>query len=128
MIYLDSSVALAQLFAEDRKPPENLWGESLTASRLLQYEVWTRVHARRLERAHGEVVRGLLDGIAFVELTPPVLARALEAFPTAVRTLDALHLATMDFLRSHGRPIELASYDTRLLAAARAIEIPIRQL
>ena len=32
------------------------------------------------------------------------------------------------FLRSRGRPIELASYDTRLLAAARAIEIPIRQL
>ena len=58
LIYLDSSVALAQLFAEDRKPSEDLWGEPLTASRLLQYEVWTRVHARRLERAHGEAVPG----------------------------------------------------------------------
>lgn len=39
MIYLDASVALAQLFAEDRQPPEDLWQEPLTASQLLQYEV-----------------------------------------------------------------------------------------
>ena len=128
MIYLDSSVALAQLFAEDRQPPLELWRAPLTASRLLQYEVWSRAHARGLERTHGEAVRDLLDGVAFVELTPLVLARALEPFPTVVRTLDALHLATMDFLRSHGQPIELASYDSRLLAAARAIDIQIRPL
>ena len=128
MIYLDSSVVLAQLFAEDRQPPEDLWGESLTASRLLQYEVWARVHARRLEASHGDKVRHLLDGVAYIELTPPVLARALESFPAAVRTLDALHLATMDFLRGHGQAIELASYDARLLAAARALRIPTRRL
>jgi hypothetical protein len=117
---------LAQLFAEDRTPSEDLWQESLTASRLLQYEVWVRVHARRLEPRHGEKVRDVLDGIAYVELTPPVVARALEPFPVAVRTLDALHLATMEFLRSHGQAIELASYDARLVTAARAVGIPIR--
>jgi len=128
MIYLDSSVALAQLFAEDRQPPEDLWREPLTASRLLQYEVWTRVHARRLEAPHGDKVRDLLDGVAYIELTPPVLGRALEPFPEPVRTLDALHLATMDFLLGHGQAIELASYDARLLAAARALRIPTRAL
>lgn len=128
MIYLDTSVALAQLFAEDRQPPEDLWQERLTTSRLLQYEVWARVHARRLEAPHGEKVRQLLDGIAYIELTPLVLARALEPFPVAVRTLDALHLATMDFIRSQGQAIELASYDARLLTAARALRIPTRRL
>lgn len=128
MIYLDTSVALAQLFAEDRQPPEDLWREPLTASRLLQYEVWARVHARRLEAQHGEKVLDLLDGVAYIELTPLVLARALEPFPTPVRTLDALHLATMEFLRGHGLAIELASYDARLLAAARALRIPTRRL
>lgn len=128
MIYLDASVALAQLFAEDRQPAEDLWREPLAASRLLQYEVWGRVHARGLEASHGEKVRDLLDAVAYVELTPPVLARALERFPVAVRTLDALHLATLEFLRSHGQAIELASYDRRLLAAARALRIPIRSL
>jgi predicted nucleic acid-binding protein len=128
VIYLDASVAVAQLFAEDRQPPGELWRELLTASRLLQYEVWARVHARRLEAPHGDRVRELLDGIAYVELTPPVLARALDPFPVPVRTLDALHLATMDFLRGHGQAVELASYDGRLLGAARALRIPVRQL
>lgn len=128
MIYIDTSVALAQLFAEDRQPPEDLWREPLTASRLLQYEVWARVHAHRLEAPHGDKVRQLLDGVAYIELTPPVLARALEPFPVAVRTLDALHLATIDFLRSHGQALELASYDARLLTAARALSIPVRRL
>lgn len=128
MIYLDTSVALAQLFAEDREPPEDLWREPLTASRLLQYEVWARVHARRLEAAHGDKVRGLLDGVAYIELTPTVLARALEPFPVPLRTLDALHLATIEFLRSHGQTVALASYDARMLAAARALRIPTRAL
>jgi hypothetical protein len=128
VIYLETSVALAQLFAEDRQPPPDLWKGSLTASRLLQYEVWARVHARRLEAKHGDKVRDLLDAVSYIELSPVVLARALEPFPIAVRTLDALHLATMEFLRGHGQPIELASYDARMLAAARALRIPIRRL
>ncbi len=56
------------------------------------------------------------------------LARALEAWPTALRTLDALHLATIHFLRRHGDTIELASYDKRMLAAAAALGIPIAAL
>ena len=60
MIYIDSSVALAQIFAEDRMPPADLWSEPLTASRLLHYEVWNRVHARRLARTHADEVRQLL--------------------------------------------------------------------
>jgi predicted nucleic acid-binding protein len=128
VIYLDTSVALAQLFAEDRTPPDDLWREPLTASRLLQYEVWNRVHSRRLARTHADSVREVLDAVALVELTPLVLARALEPFPTPVRTLDALHLATMEFLRNHGQRIELASYDARLVAGARALAIPIRDL
>lgn len=125
MIYLDASIALAQLFAEDRKPSEEIWREALTASRLLQYEVWARVHARRLEPSHGEKVRDLLDAVTYIELSPPVLARALEPFPLPVRTLDALHLATMEFLRRQGQTVELASYDARLVRAARALRIPI---
>ena len=128
MIYLDTSVVLAQLFAEDRQPPEDLWREPLTASRLVQYEVWNRVHARGLQVQYGDTVGELLDGIAYIELTPPVLERALEPFPEPVRTLDALHLATMDFLRGHGQPVELASYDARLVVAARALLFPTRTL
>ena len=128
MIYLDSSVVLAQLLAEDRVPPERLWGEPLTASRLLEYEVWTRIHARRLGESHGDAVRALIGRLALIELAPPVLLRALEPFPRPVRTLDALHLASIEFLRAQGQAPKLASYDARLVAAARALKIPIYDL
>jgi predicted nucleic acid-binding protein len=121
MIYLDTSVALAQLLAEDRKPPAELWAESLVSSRLLEYEVWTRIHARRLAEGHGEAVRALLARVAFVELDRRVLARALEPFPAPVGTLDALHLASAEFVREHGEEVVLASYDRQMLRAARLL-------
>ena len=52
-----------------------------------------------------------------------MLERALEPFPAPVRTLDALHLASIEFLRSHAQPVALASYDERMVTAARALKI-----
>jgi hypothetical protein len=121
-------VALAQLLAEDRHPPEALWRQPLVSSRLLEYEAWNRLHARRLARSHGEPLRLLLGRVAFLELAPPVLTRALEPFPLPVRTLDALHLASLDFLRTQGQRPRLASYDDRMLEAARAMKIPLADL
>ena len=125
MIYLDTSVALAQLLAEDRQPPAELWRQPLVASRLLEYELWNRIHARRLGRSHGEHARELLGRVALLELAPPILARALEPFPSALRTLEALHLSSIEFLRARRQTIELASYDKRLLAGAAALGIPL---
>ena len=123
MIYLDTSVALAQLLGETRRPPESLWSNALVSSRLLQYELWTRLHARNLGTSHGEVARELLGMLALVELTPAVLERALEPFPISVRTLDALHLATIVFLRNQGQSVQLATFDERLGSAAAALGI-----
>jgi predicted nucleic acid-binding protein len=125
VIYLDSSVALAHLLAEDRFPAEGLWQQQLVSSRLLEYEVWNRIHARRLDRSHGDAARALIGRVALLELAPPVLARALEPFPSPVRTLDALHLASIEFLRQRQQKLELASYDERLIAGARALHISL---
>jgi len=118
LTYLDTSVALAQLLGEDRIPPASLWREVLVSSRLLEYELWTRLHARGLGKSHGDAARDLLARIAFVEMVPPVLGRAADPFPIPVRTLDALHLATADFLRTRRQEVQLASYDDRQCAAA----------
>ena len=67
------------------------------------------------------------EGIDFVRLTPEVLSRALEPFPVNVRTLDGLHLATMEYLRDEGESIELATFDARMIAAARSLGIAIYQ-
>lgn len=128
MIYLDTSVALAHLLSEDRQPPVSLWENTLVSSRLLQYEMWNRVNARTLAQSHGEALRLLLGRVALLELAAPVLARALEPFPAPVRTLDALHLASIEFLRGQGQSVSLASYDQRLNAAAKRLSIPIEDL
>ena len=122
IVYLDTSVLLAQLFAQDRSPAARLWRQRLVASRLLEYEVANRVHARGAAGTHEGDAKRLLARISLVEMSPQVLARALSPFPQAARTLDALHLATMVFLRDSGLEIALASYDGRLNAAARALD------
>jgi hypothetical protein len=121
LIYLDSSIVIAQLLAEDRRPPDALWSQPLSSSRLLEYEVWTRVHALGMSRRVGETLRLLIAHLALLRLERPVLARALEPFPVRVRTLDALHLASADFLREQGQEVVIATYDARMAEAARAL-------
>ena len=128
MIYLDSSVVLARILVEDRRPAPSLWQESLFSSRLLEYEVWVRLNARELNRSHGHVASTLINRVTLIELAPEVLERALEPFPLPVRTLDALHLASIEFLRDREQSVELASYDDRLATAARALGIPVMAL
>ena len=123
MIYLDSSVALAHLLAEDRSPPEALWAQPLVSSRLLECEVWNRVNAHQLQKTHGDAVRDLIGRVAMIEMVGPVLARALQPFPVPVRTLDAIHLAALEFIRTQKQSVQLASYDERLIAAARLLGI-----
>lgn len=125
MIYLDSSVALAHLLAKENAPGQSLWTEPLVSSRLLEYEVWNRLHAAGLARSLGEDAHALIARMAFLDLLPTVLSRALDPFPTRVRTLDALHLASIEFLREHGQNVELATYDDRMAGAARTLDIKL---
>lgn len=128
MIYVDTSVALAQLLAEDRKPPLELWSESLVTSRLTEYELWNRIHAYGLGGSHGAAARELLGRMAFLELAPEVLKRSVEPFPLRVRTLDALHLASFHFLHHRQRDLQLASFDNRLARAASALGFELFEL
>jgi predicted nucleic acid-binding protein len=123
LIYLDTSVALAHLLAEDRRPRDALWTNTLVSSRLLEYELWTRINARGLAKSHADVTRALTGRVAFLELIGEVLVRARAPFPTHVRTLDALHLASLAFLRDQGQDVALASYDQRMVSAARRLKV-----
>lgn len=125
MIYLDTSVVLAHLLSEERRPAASMWDESLVSSRLLEYEIWSRLHSLRLGERHGEKTKVLLARVNFLELVPPVLVRALEPWPLPVRTLDAMHLASMAWLIAQRQSVALASYDDRQIAVARALGFEI---
>ena len=129
MIYVDSSVAVAHLLFEDRRPPEELWDASLVSSRLLEYEVWNVLHRRSCAESHEERARDLLERIDLLRLSPLMFERALEPFDVPLRTLDALHLASLDYLRKErGWRIELATYDRRMADAAEAMGVPVFDL
>lgn len=121
MIYLDTSVALAALFAEARRPADAFWQQPMVSSRLIEYEMLVRINARGLPADAVKAAGVLVEGIDVIELDRGVLTRMTRPFPTVVRTLDAIHVATMDYLRAQGLTLELATYDARLAAAAGAL-------
>jgi predicted nucleic acid-binding protein len=128
MIYLDTSVVLASLLSEDRAAPSAIWQQTLVASRLLAYEVWVRVNARGVGASHATQINALLGRLAFVEMEYRVLQRALEPFPIPVRTLDAIHLATIWYLRQQGQGVRLATFDDRMADAARRMRLELYDL
>jgi predicted nucleic acid-binding protein len=125
VIYIDASVAIAHLMAESRSPPAALWVEPLVSSKLLEYEIWNRIYAYRLGQSHADEARAVLGRVGLIELSDEVLARALQPFPLAIRTLDGLHLATLEYIDRREGAVELASYDQRLVSAARALGISL---
>ncbi|OGQ80887.1 MAG: hypothetical protein A2289_05395 [Deltaproteobacteria bacterium RIFOXYA12_FULL_58_15] len=121
MIYVDTSIVLAELLSEDRRPDASLWQETLVCSRLLEFELWTRLFAYGCGDSHGEAARGILLRLSFLEMVPTVLKRALEPFPKPVRTLDALHLSSFHYLLQRCAGLRLATFDTRMAGVANAL-------
>ena len=128
MIYVDTSVVLAELLAEDRHPDPMFWRQPLVSSRLLEYETWVRLNARGLGPTHGEAAEALLAGIAIVEMSRSVLDRVRHPFPKPVRTLDAIHLASLEFLRDRGVSCPLATFDANQRESAIALGLDVHQL
>jgi predicted nucleic acid-binding protein len=85
------------------------------ASRLLLVEL-RRVGRR--EDALEEADR-LLEGVLLIPLDEDVLAAAETVLPTAVGTLDAIHLATAVRLAKAGELDALMTYDKQLATGAR---------
>ena len=65
----------------------------------------------------------MLAKIDLADMTSQTLERALQPFPSPVRTLDGLHLATAAYLKAGEPALLFASYDKRMLACAQALGI-----
>jgi predicted nucleic acid-binding protein len=122
MIYLDTSVALAHLLAEERRLQVDLWIKQ-SSSRLLSTSFGFACNQFRRARRRDRPCAA--EPHPLIEMNPEVLARAREEFPVAVRSLDALHLASAGFLIKEGLELQLATYDERMRAAARKLKIPL---
>ena len=128
--YVDSSVLLRVVLSQ----PDRLavWPtiQQAVTSALTEVECLRTLDRRlrqgllnpeELAERRGLMLR-LLERMDRVDVSPAVLRRAAEPFPTPLGTLDAIHLATAMLWRQ-GRveaPV-LVSHDTQLLMGARAM-------
>lgn len=121
MIYVDASVVLAWIFGEDQRPSKEFWDGPRFASRLTELEVRVRAAAKQASAERDAGIESIASRLRFTEINPTTVGLLYSDPPRNLRTLDALHLATLEYLRRTGRELTLATYDRRLATAAHAM-------
>lgn len=129
-LYLDSSFVIRQLLGV--RPECPFWGawEKAYASTLMRTECFRVANLLRLggkiddaQRARlGSWIEKVVSTVTLVPVTDAILHRAAETFPTAVGTLQGIHLATLLELQAvHGITCSIATDDVQLLQAAMSL-------
>jgi predicted nucleic acid-binding protein len=122
--YLDSSAIVKLAIEEEETRPLRValrqWPRRVS-SRLAAVEVLRAV--RRRDRAAEALARRVLARIALMRIGDRVLLAAAALDPPALRSVDAIHLASA--LRLRGAIAAFVSYDERQLEAARALGLPV---
>jgi hypothetical protein len=129
-VYLDSSFVIRQLLGV--RPDCPFWGkwEKAYASTLMRTECFRAANLLRLsgkindtQRARlGSWIEKVVSSVTLAPVTDAILHRAAETFPTAVGTLQGLHLATILELQAvHGITCSIATDDAQLLQAAMSL-------
>jgi predicted nucleic acid-binding protein len=127
--YIDTSVLLRVVLGESK--PLKQWAsiDVALSSELIRVEALRSIDRARVllhlkDADLSERRAGVLTTLAafhLARLDRRVLARAAEPFPTLVRTLDAIHLATADLARADYAELVFATHDRELGRAAAAI-------
>lgn len=121
MIYADSSVAVAAVLSESRRPPDAFWTARIVASRLTDLETRVRVARHGDGARHRQAVDFITSRMMFVEIDRASVDLLYREIPSGLRTLDAIHLATLEHLNGGLQRVPLATYDRRLATAAHAM-------
>jgi predicted nucleic acid-binding protein len=67
-----------------------------------------------------------LNAFSLAPVSSSILERASDPFPTALGTLDAIHLATALHLREDYPTLAFATHDRQLATAARAVGFEVQ--
>lgn len=131
MIYADTS-ALAKLIREEpdsaalRAWLSDWLGRRTVAEQLVAVNqvgvVELRRFAARVSQQHVSLTQQLIQRLQRIEVTPTAYALAGDVPPPAVRTLDALHIASAAELPGL---TAFVTYDHRMAEAAAAFGLPV---
>jgi predicted nucleic acid-binding protein len=126
VIYLDSAAVVKLVHAEAESQALRDWlGDRSSlgwVSSVLAEVESVRALARHAPEAVGRLPP-IFDLMLLVEISPQVRALAQRVMPPAVRTLDAIHLATA--LDMSNQLTSLVTYDRRLADAATAAGLTV---
>ena len=129
LLYCDSS-ALVKLVREEAESAalrtfinECSQGPGLTiASSALSHTEVLRAVSRSSQASVADAKR-MLEGITLIDISPEVLERAGLLTPVALRSLDAIHLASV--LPESAGLIAVVTDDPRMSQAAREVGLPV---
>lgn len=123
LAYLDASAIVKLVVSEAESTAMNRWfieAQRVATSRVGLIETVRATSRTPVDRGHRAYV---LANLEVLELTAEIADRAANIDPAALRTLDAVHLASAIAL---GTDVEaFVTYDSRLAAAASAIGLPV---
>ena len=129
--YLDSSVVLRYLLVGDTEIRRAMEYSRLVSSELLEIECRRTINRCRMqnELSDSTLVQALerldetLKMIDLIELDRNIKHRAMDSFPVVVKTLDALHLATVLALakEENADEVHVFSYDKAMNLCARVL-------
>jgi uncharacterized protein len=127
--YIDTSVLLRIVLGEPRPLTEWRSIDLALTSELTRIEALRTIDRARIELRLSDtevaerraLVLGTLDGFHLARLDGVVLDRAAEPFPTLVRTLDAIHLATALLSRAEHQGLVFATHDHAQAMAALSV-------
>lgn len=127
--YVDTSVVLRVVLGESKPLREWRRIDSALSSELIRVEALRSIDRARvlLQLDDADVaerraaVLQLLSGFRLARVDSRVLARAADPFPTLIRTLDAIHLATAELARRSAKDLLFATHDRELGTAASAL-------
>jgi len=132
-VYVDSSVLMR--IVTGARDTLREWGRITRAlsSELIRVECLRTIDRTRLrlhlpdddvaERRAALLER--LEAFELIALDRTVLERAAEPFPTALCTLDGVHLASAVLAREQIADLAVATHDRELAIAARAMNLPV---
>jgi hypothetical protein len=130
MIYLDSAAIVKLIHPEPESGELDAWlteyiGVPRLTSALAEVEVPRAVLRCAPERL--PQIQAVMGTIARIRIGDPVRALAASYRDPTLRSLDAIHLATVQLLanRSEEKAPTLVTYDKRLLIAAKAVGLPV---
>lgn len=133
--YLDSSILLRRIFGEPGMLSEPRGLEYVVSSEILKIECFRTLDRMRISLSLDEddvsrrsaAIHRTLRRVRVIRFTGKISERAMQPFPTLLRTPDAIHLSSaLLFRQEEAADLTFLTHDSEFARAARAMGFEVQ--